>query len=305
MTNLINAGYPFVAREPGAVGLTRKQFRQCVATKQARDVLLGVYVDGRVPDTRELRARALGLVKPPHAVFYGSTVAWLMGVDTYRPRDRFDFVPQCVVPHGTGRCTSALVRCKEGYLPAADIIEINGLAVTTPVRTTADLLRTMYRPHALAAADSMAHAGLVSAAEVQDYLVRLRGYPGIVQGRTLADMIEPMTQSPGESWQRLRLIDAGFPRPHVQIVVTDRMGETLAILDMGYPERLIAAEYDGAGDHTSESDRERDYVRRAQLDERFGWRIAVARQNDIWGEDQSFELTVGSWLGLMPLPRMW
>ena len=83
------------------------------------------------------------------------------------------------------------------------------------------------------------------------------------------------------------------------------MGQTLAILDMGYPERLIAAEYDGAVDHTSESDRKRDYVRRAQLDERFGWRVAVARQNDIWGEDQSFELTVGSWLGLMPLPRMW
>jgi len=38
MANLLNAGYPFVAREPGAVGLTRKQFRQCVATKQARDV---------------------------------------------------------------------------------------------------------------------------------------------------------------------------------------------------------------------------------------------------------------------------
>jgi very-short-patch-repair endonuclease len=52
-------------------------------------------------------------------------------------------------------------------------------------------------------------------------------------------------QSPKETWLRLLLIDAGYPRPQTQIPVTDSWGVEFAYLDMGWPELLIAVEYDG------------------------------------------------------------
>lgn len=305
MRELIHDGMPFVGSQSSLFVPSRRRLWNAVAQRAVRPVMRGVYVDARVPDVRDLRARGLALVKPPRAVFYGNTAAWLMGVDTFRPRDRFDFVPQCVVPHGTGRCTSRLVTCHEGYLPPCDVMEIDGLLVTTPVRTASDLLRTMYRPHALAAADALAHAGLITVDEVVEHIARLKGFPGVVQGRYLAPLIEPGAASNGESWQRLRLIDAGFPRPQVQIPVFDRDGVVIALVDMGYLELLIGIEYDGALDHTSDEDRAHDQRRRTGLADRFGWRFSIGRNSNIWGDDPAFERQVGAWLGIEPLPRSW
>lgn len=268
-------------------------------------MLRGVLADARVTDTRGLRPQALELVRPPQAVFALHTVPWLQGVDTRRPRDRHLLVPECIVPHGSGRIRRPGVRCVEGYLRDDDVEIVDGVPTTIGVRTAADLLRTEYRPHALAAADAMAHAQLIVVADVVDYLQRLKGFPGVIQGRGLAALIEPTTESKGESWQRLRLIDAGFPRPVPQIVITDRAGRTIARLDMGYREQLIGAEYDGALDHTLPTDRRSDAARRELVSALLAWRIAVARSDDIWGNDDRFESQVGEWLGLRPLPRMW
>src|SRR5699024_8242082 len=152
-----------------------------------------------------------------------------------------------------------------------------------------------------AAADAFAHADLVTAAEVQAYVGRLRRYPGLVQARELAVLIEPLSESPGESWLRLRLIDAGFPRPKPQFVITDRHGTERARLDLAYEESRIGAEYDGARDHTEDDDREYDENRRTYLRDLRDWRIAVARNHDVLGDDPWVERQVGEWLGLSPL----
>ena len=44
---------------------------------------------------------------------------------------------------------------------------------------------------------------------------------------------EPLAESPGESWLRLRLIDAGFGRPTAQIVVKGSSRDFR--IDLGYP----------------------------------------------------------------------
>ncbi len=49
----------------------------------------------------------------------------------------------------------------------------------------------------------------------------------------------------GESWLRLRIVDAGFPRPVVQIEVLDADGRCVYRLDLGWPDRRLAVEYDG------------------------------------------------------------
>jgi YD repeat-containing protein len=42
-----------------------------------------------------------------------------------------------------------------------------------------------------------------------------------------------------------RSIRAGFPRPRTQIPVYDPFGQPIALLDMGWEDVRVAAEYDG------------------------------------------------------------
>ena len=188
-------------------------------------------------------------------------------------------------------------------MPAEDVVELDGLRVTTPLRTTSDLLRTQWRPYAMASADAMAHAGLVVPAEVRDYVARLKGYRGIRQARVLAGYIEPKAASQGESWTRLRLIDAGFPVPSAQVEVIDASGR-VRYLDLAYVRRRIAIEYDGRQFHTADGDVVHDEDRR-ELVGAVGYRFVVARRDDVLGEDDSFEREVGELLGMTPIPRWW
>lgn len=304
-TCLVNNGHPLVASAASSVGLTPETVRDLLRTRRVRRVFRGVYVDTTVPDTRGLRAAALNLVKPRDAVFYGTTVAFLLGIDAMPPKERFSFVPACIVPHHTSRCRQQTVRCREGYLGEVDLMEVDGLIVTTPLRTTCDMLRTLWRPYALGAADAMAHAGLVTREETMSRVSLLKRYPGIVQARALASLIEPLTESPGESWQRLRLVDAGFPVPKPQFEVRDRFDQLIARLDHAYREARVGMEYDGREWHDDDEGKESDGGKRGYLRDGMGWRIAVGRQENIFGEDPSFEREIGEWLGITPLPRRW
>lgn len=302
----INDGAPFRTDQLDELGLSRKMLQALVNEHEVRRIFHRVYVAAGVPDSRHLRVRAVHLVMPPHGVLYGSTASWLLGVDTFAPADRFLMVPACVVPHGATRCKTNGVRCIEGYIPESDVTELDGLRLTTPVRTTADLLRTLRRPYALSAADGMARAGHVTAGEVASYLKRLKGYPGIVQARELAVLIEPLHESAGESWQNLRLVDAGYPRPTPQHEVFDHRGRFIARLDHAYPEQRVGIEYDGAEFHDHEADAGRDQERRTYLRDTLGWRLILNRKDAVLGKDDSFERQVGAYLGLAPqLPRIW
>jgi hypothetical protein len=117
------------------------------------------------------------------------------------------------------------------------------LTVTTPERTALDLARHLGRTAAIAHLDALAAAADVKPEAV---LTLADGYPGargIRKARALLPLVDPGAQSPRESWLRLLVIDAGFPRPATQIPVSD--GYTTAFVDMGWDEPKIGLEYDG------------------------------------------------------------
>jgi hypothetical protein len=305
MSDLINDGLPFRVFRDGALGYSRSRLRAMRREHQIRDVFRGVAVDSRVPDGRDLRCLALALVLPPHGVICHCSAAWVFEIDGFQPEDRFLLTPQCMVPHHTSRVRSSGVTCVNGYVPDADITVVNGLPVTTPGRTAVDLLRGLRRPFALSVADAMMRAGLVTTDELVRRVARLRGYPGIVQARELLRLIDPRAESPGESWLRLRLIDAGFPHPHLQYEVVDHRGRVIARLDLAYPEIQLATEYDGAPYHSHEDDRTHDGERRDLLTDAYGWRIEPAGKGDILGTDPTYEARIGKLLGIEPQPRFW
>lgn len=304
MPELINDGFPFTTQQAADLAMTSRQIRNAVHEGRLRREFRNVYVDAKVPDSRAGRLRAVKLVKPAGAVACSETAAWLYGLDVFAPGQRHYFEPSFLVEHSRTKVEHSGTSGRQAILHSDDIDFIDGLYVTTPVRTVSDLLRRMYRPYALAAADAFAHAGLITPDEVIDYVGRLKGYRGIVQARSLAYIIEPRTQSAGESWQRLRMLDAGFPPPEPQFEVVDDFGRSFFI-DLPYPDRLIGCEFDGREFHTDVQHVLHDEERRTYLSSLSGWRWVIGTRERIFGTDTSFEDELGVLLGMTPLARWW
>jgi hypothetical protein len=305
MESLINDGHPFLTADERTAGMSQRQVSAAVSRGVLRRIYRGCVVDNRVPDTRRLRVEALDLVKPRHGVACNETAAFLYGIDAYKPSERFELRPSFVVPHAMTRIEHSNVRCRQALIDHEDIVEVDGIVATSPVRTTSDLLRGLYRPYALAAADAFARSGLIEREELVDYVGRLKGYRWIVQARGLAVLVDGRAESPGESWQRLRIHDAGLPPPEPQLEVTMPAG-SVRRLDLAYPELLIGSEYDGTAFHTSLDDVAHDVERRRVLTEIYGWRWVIGTRARIFGPDPAFEVELGELLGIPPLlPRRW
>lgn len=150
-----------------------------------------------------------------------------------------------------------------------EVGRIRGLAVTTPVRTAFDLARHLPRGEALARLDALAQATRFS---VNDVLALARRYPGargLKQLRRLLPLVDRGADSPKETWLRLLLIDAGFPVPKTQIPVYAD-GGLFAVLDMGWEEFKVSAEYDGEVHRMSRTSYVRDQLRERTLPQ-LGW----------------------------------
>ncbi len=304
--DLVHDGQPFLSRDAARLGLSRHQLGRLLTRGALRRPLQGVIIDAQVPDDRDTRLRCVRLLLPERAVLWGRTAAWVWGIDAFSPTDRERITPECAVPHHRGRPTHPAVRVVEARLPATAVAERCGVRLTTPPRTAVDLARWSNRPTALAALDAFAHAGLATRDQLRAEVGAAYRHPGVKQARELVQLVEPRTESPGESWTRLRLVDAGFPSPEAQIVVCDQAGRQVWRIDLGYREHRLGLEYDGADYHESLPAQRRDARRRFDLLHRFRWEVYGFDRGAVLGRRPALELFVGGLLGIEPrLPRRW
>jgi hypothetical protein len=300
---LVNDGRCFRRDAAASVGLSPPALRAAVRDGSLRQVLRGVYVDSRRPDDTATRLAAIELVAPPGAVVARTTAAWARGVDATGVGPRGDPpVVECIVPPGRASPRHPGVRCHRLPLLDDDIEPLGGVRCTTPLRTAVDLLFQLRRHLALAAVDAMACAGLFTPGQLVAEVDRWQDRRGYARARRLATSCEPGAQSFGESWLRLRILDAGFPRPVAQVPLWSRDCVEYR-LDLGYPWRRIGFEYDGLEFHSSAVDLRRDELRRTRIREAYGWTVLVAGRGDILGRSLRFERAVGELLGRQPRTR--
>jgi hypothetical protein len=134
---------------------------------------------------------------------------------------------------------------RDEYFNVDDVIEFDDMAVATIQRTAFDVGRHLSRNQAVTHLDSLARATGLRAEHVLPLADARRGARGVKRLRSALDLMDGGAQSPKETWLRLVLIDAGFPRPSTQIPVLDGAGDPFAFLDMGWRDVMIAVEYDG------------------------------------------------------------
>jgi len=299
---------PFRRSDVGRLGLTGHRLDALLANGVVVQPLRGVYLSAAALDDPVARARAVGLVLPPGAAVGRRAAAWLHGVDPRAPAELTAPLPlECVVPAGSVVPRRRGLRPYEATLPPGDVTEVHGVPVTSAERTALDLARYLLPHMGLAVLDAMAGARQVEPAALLDRLEEWRGERFVARARRLVEHCEPTSESYGESWLRLRLLDAGFPRAVPQVWVVDGDGRRLYRLDLAWPERRLAIEYDGLEFHEHPAARAADQRRRDDLARRFGWTVVGVGRGEVLGRSLALENGVGHLLGMAPQirQRLW
>lgn len=252
-------GEPFLGSEALACGqLTKHALR-------SRYVAIhpDVYVPVGTELTAVLRARAAWLWSRRRGVIAGHSASALhraKWVDDRAPAELlYDYRRP---PNG--------IRTWSDRVDDDEIQLIDGMVATTPARTALDLACRNPVGKAVAAIDALARATRLNLADVELLTERYKGRRGIRRARIALPLVDPGAESPRETWLRLLLVRAGFPPPQTQIPVYDEYGVLVAVVDMGWENIKVAADYEG--DHHW-TDRRRFYhdIRRAEALTELGW----------------------------------
>lgn len=124
--------------------------------------------------------------------------------------------------------------------------DVAGLPLEDPARAWRQCGRRWSHGDLVAAADflvSGAHPP-VGVAELRAELARMGDVAGGTLSRALDD-VRSGVRSARETRLRLLLRDAGLPEPHTAWNLYDERGTFVAELDLAYPQRRVAIEYDG------------------------------------------------------------
>lgn len=279
---------PFTTQQAHVLGVSRTQLDAWVSGGALLHPIRGVFHARHLVDTIDLRLSILRLVVPEDCVVTDRTAAWVWGAPmALAPGDHLVVPPvQVFCPPGR-RLRNDLVASGERRLGRGDVAELDGLRVTTALRTACDLGRLLHRDSALAAMDSLASLGYFAVPQLIYEVGRFRRYRGVRQLREMSVLVDPASQSFGESVLRLRWTDVGLPRPTCQVPVLSPYG-SLWWIDLGLPGEKFGAEYDGELHHGPEH-AARDAQRRGWMRDEGEWRLVIARQANVFGRGQDIE----------------
>jgi hypothetical protein len=223
-----------VAKEVLANGSVTRRDLNRLYTKVHRNV----YAQAGVELTARDRARAAWLWSGRAATLVGHSAAAQLG-SKWIPADAPVEVAHSRRPPPNG----ITVRSDEFRLD--EIRTIEGIACTTAARTAYDLGRRLPLGTAVIRIDALVNATRCDIADVTTITDRYPGARGVRRCRMALGLVDGGAESPQETRLRLLLVRAGLPRPVTQIPVTNQWGRVVRRIDMGWPNWLVGAEYDG------------------------------------------------------------
>lgn len=250
---------PFRGSDALAAGLlTRGELRG----RRFRRLFPDVYAPAHLDGSLTLRSRAAALLVRGAGVVAGYSAAELLGASCAPP----DAPAEVLMRPGHHRRPRAGLTVHRDLLFDGETIVRGGVELTDPVRTAFDLARWAPDPiERVVAVDTLAHERFPVALVRELARIHLGAY-GTADIATVLDLADPRSESPMESRIRMALVLAGMP-PEVQYPVDGGRYR----LDLAYPDRMLAVEYDGA-EHRTQARARRDLEREAAL-VRLGWTV--------------------------------
>jgi very-short-patch-repair endonuclease len=246
---------PFRGSDAVADGLLT---RAVLRGPRFRRLLPDVYVRADVEVDLVVRSLAAAVLVGERGVLGGYSAAELLGASC-GPLN----APAEVIVSGRHRSRRGLfVRTED--VPLAERWRVEGTIVTSPVRTALDIACRGSLIEAVVGVDTLAHR---FGFPPQDVVRCAYGHPGRRGGTRLPQVVRlanPLADSPMETRIRLAIVLAGLPVPDLQYPVGPYL------LDLAYPDVMIAVEYDGR-EHLTQRRAMRDLDRQAYLTAA-GWR---------------------------------
>jgi hypothetical protein len=190
----------------------------------------------------------------------GPTAAALHGFDGFRLRRPYHLL----VP-ASRHLTRASTRLhRTDTIEPIDRCTVDGLPVTSAVRTLIELARVLDGIRLTACLDSALRDGLVSESLVHRRIAALRGSGRYGLPALLRALVGETVTRGGHSWlerEYLRLIhDAGLPRPDTQVVLS-KAGDELVRVDCRFPGSRVVVELLGYRFHRSRAQMNKDAER--------------------------------------------
>lgn len=229
----------------------------------------GFYVPAEValgPEQRIVEASPL-LTDAFAGITGWAGLRWLGGVWFDGTSTTGEFLDVPIVTGLARRRSRAGVHFSEERLSWPELVVVDGVSVTTPVRSVAYAMR-MARSvwDAVCVFDMAAYNDLVSLTEVATFLdLHQNGWTGVPQAREALRLCDENAWSPTEvALRRVWTVDAGLPRPLTNLPIFDLRGRLLGVPDVVDPVAGVFGEYDGAL-HLAGERRSRDVVREAQF----------------------------------------
>ncbi|WP_082683849.1 MULTISPECIES: hypothetical protein [unclassified Mycobacterium] len=225
---------PFVGSEAVINGAIRKHELR----SRYRTVFPDVYMSKGVVPSLYDRAKAAWLWSHREGVMVGLTASALHGakwVDDDAPIEML--WRNTRAPQG--------MRTYDMRVPSTEYQAGPGFPMTTLARTGFDIGRRQPLDEAVARLDALGNATGLSADDVLAVARSHRGARGLRRLEEALKLYDAGAASPKETWLRLLVIRAGYPRPQTQIPVRSPDGLRQYYLDMGWPDMTLAVEYDG------------------------------------------------------------
>lgn len=199
---------------------------------------LTVELDDAIDEREKLRL--LSTILPPDAAYSHATAAIVLGAPADSPRrPHVALTPRRVLPQHAG----LVVHVRQ--LQADDVVDHEGLRVTSGAQTFLDLAATLWPQDLVAVGDSLLRKGHLTTAALTARLARADRVRGVVRARACAPLLSPLSMSRRESWMRYWLLTSDLPDPQPQVPVHDRWGRVVAHGDLGYLEWKVLIEYEG------------------------------------------------------------
>lgn len=160
-------------------------------------------------------------------------------------------------------------------LEQRDLRLLDGMGITTPLRTVVDLAGSLSQRRFEFVLDEACRRRLVAERPLREVLDRLayKGRAGIKMLRHILDAGELLLPIPGSPFERrfIQFLDRrSLPPAERQFVIEDQNGNFVARVDFAYPDLKVAIECDSKKHHFGRGDWERDLERHSRLTA-LGW----------------------------------
>jgi len=160
----------------------------------------------------------------------------------------------------------------------SDLIGLDGVLITSPLRTAFDCARWLSLVEAVVVVDALSHRAAITTDELAGYRADHRGLRGVRRVDDVLELVDPLSESAMETRVRVLMVRSGLPKPTSQLEIRDRDGRLVGRADFGYKEQRLLVEYDGAfhWEQRRADDRRRDAMRA------LGWTVIVLSADDYY-----------------------